>query len=240
MCASANQRAPVLFAFLHRWPLINYHVSLRDFLNLVFIITPILKEDKVVSGFKTPTRAAYSHIEELCGCRSSGLLKQLLLRDAIKQQHNQLQEALNPHSIPGCMLQITESPNSQVTKWLHVLVVKNLHKDQESCGQDSTWDSAARQAQLMPVYAPVRTLFWGIYFSNNTGQTKHKGCVGFSWAESLRCQKTLKQKKRIGPEEGQGIPAAGTLARPRLCTWLIGCGASGACVRCWTGERIPS
>lgn len=138
--ASAKQRAPVLFAFLHRWPSINYYVSLRDFLNLVFIITPILKEDKVVSGFKTPTRAAYSHIEEFCGCRSSGLLRQLLLRDAIKQQHSQLQEALKPRSILGCMLQITESHNSQITKCLHVLVVRNLHEEQESCGQDSTWD----------------------------------------------------------------------------------------------------
>jgi len=112
----------------------------EGFFNLVFIITPILKEDKVVSGFKTPTRAAYSHIEEFCGCRSSGLLRQLLLRDAIKQQHSQLQEALKPRSILGCVLQITESHNSQITKCLHVLVVKNLHEEQESCGQDSTWD----------------------------------------------------------------------------------------------------
>lgn len=91
----------------------------------------------------------------------------------------------------------------------------------------------------MPVYAWVCTSFWGIYFSNNTGQTTHKGCVGFSGAESLRCQKTLKEKKMNRPEEDQGMPAAGILAKPLLWpvhSWLIGWSASGGCVRCWMKE----
>lgn len=71
-CVSVKQRAPTLSAFLCRSPLINYHNSLRDCLNLGFIITPVFKEDKVASAFQTSTRATHSHTEEFHCYKSSG------------------------------------------------------------------------------------------------------------------------------------------------------------------------
>ena len=232
MCVSVKQRAQTLFAFPCRSPLINYHDSLRDFLNLFFIITPVFKEDKVVSGFETSTRAAHSPTAEFHSYKSSNCSASYHLSALVQwRAARPLPEARRPRNARGRAAERTETrlsdalPPAAAEGWAvcphtarHSLARRKTSVALPRAGgagalHGAAWETQHQRPSTTANKRPLRmSNCIGLTHLCPNKQQSYENCAKrWRWIFWSQILHTLKRKwnngrTREGLEQGQGAP----------------------------------